>query len=140
MARPTGLLTVALLLAAGPAQALDTRRVVEALVRISATRVPHKRVHCEVSGPTITQPDDSVVYRKVTVGDFLSSYVSWAMVYGKAHRQSFKCSGKGVVICTWEYGERANARNPGWQTFLRFRFDERSGRVKPASLECYQVP
>jgi hypothetical protein len=130
----------ALLLGAAPASAADNNRIVKALMRISKTRIPHKKVACEITGATITQKDDSVVYRKVTVGDFLASYNNWALLYQATHRQSLKCKGKRVLNCEWWYGEKPNRKNPGWQTFLKFRFDEKKGRVPPASLECLQVP
>lgn len=128
-----------------PARALDKptvdrARIIRALLQISSTQIPPKRVACEVAGPTITNKDDSVTYRRTTVGDVLQSYILWALEYGPAHRQSLTCTQRRMLECEWEFGERAHAGNPGSQTFLKFQLDPKTGRVLPATLECINVP
>lgn len=120
---------------------VDRARIVRALMQISATVIPAKRVACEIAGPTLTGRDDSVRYPRTTVGDFLRSYLLWALEYRAAtHVQSLGCTGTKLLQCEWMFGERAHAGSPGSQAFLKFQLDAKTGRVLPATLECIHVP
>jgi hypothetical protein len=119
---------------------VDRARAVRALLQISSTPIPPKRVACEVAGPTITHRDDSVSYRRTTVGDILQAYILWALEHRPTHQQSFTCTGKKVLQCEWQFGDRPHAGNPGSTVFLKFQLDPRGGRVLPATLECFNVP
>lgn len=135
------LLPVTLLLVLSPPVtfAEGNRDIFKALIKATSVKVPPNNLHCEING-TRTDKDGSVIYNDVTVGDFLASYTSWSLQDQGSNFPSFTCEGNTPRKCHWGYGEKADSRNPGWQVFLNFNFDPRTGKVDPDSLECIQVP
>jgi hypothetical protein len=137
MGRPFILAAIVVASGAIVASAAGDEGILKLLARISTQNIP--QVNCDVNGGGEVK-DGKRIYPSVSVGDFIASYVAWSLTADDRSGCSMKCEGKGVLNCTFSYGEKPADKEPGWRRTLQFRVDEKTRKVDGKSLKCMEVP
>ena len=96
----------------------DHAAIVKALIRVADT--PIADVACEVNGTTANRNGTSD-YNKVTVGDFIASFIGWSFKPGRSAFQGLECDGTGTLHCRWSFGQHKTSE--GWSRLLEFAYD-----------------
>jgi hypothetical protein len=115
----------------------DIPAIMKALTQLSDVKIPREGLHCEVNG-TSSATDGMSINNDVLVGDFIAHYLSWSLPHKKTNSHSLICDGKGIQQCTWSFGD--HKPQEGWDRILQFKYNQATGLVDPASLECIDVP
>jgi hypothetical protein len=134
-----GILLLSPLHAAAAVQPDDRLKILKVLAESSRLTVPRDNIACDISGET-QAVNGKTVYRRVSVADYLASYTNWTSNKETPQRNAFACTGGNILDCTLQYGLEAGPDHPGFDAFLKFRFDQKKNRVIPESLRCITVP
>lgn len=115
-------------MAAKPHLPAYAAEILAVLARNSQVALPPKGVACEIAASR----------GRLTIGDFIASYVQWSYGSGRRMHSSLDCEGDPLLRCVWMFGE--SKATEGWGRFLHFQYDRRSQTLDPQSLACIDVP
>jgi hypothetical protein len=120
---------------ATPASCADQIKILDALFDNAKATIPEAKLHCEI--PRKKQDRE---FLKTTLEDVLVDYIYFSLKKKKHGIQTLNCTGEKIQDCTFEYGNKRRWDNPGWQIFLKFKFNSEKQQILTGSIECIQVP
>ena len=111
--------------------------VFEALTRIANTKITHNLNTCP--GKSVLGNDEILHESDVTVGYFISQYLTWTFKHEFRGYKTISCKGENIQQCEWIFGKHGGEED-FWNAHLKFEYNQKSQTINPKSLKCEKWP